>query len=534
MGLQPGGLVPAPPPDHRLQRRLFKCPHTGAVRMAFSRTGPSAPATCSAPAAPPCSPMGTALLQLHASKCSARVRQLPRRRLPNVAAVAAAAVSAGAGETREEPARKSHTVIRSTSARTLAKTLAAEHGRGAAATVARELVGAVVDAVVADFAFEDLLAGGEARVSAAERAARSARVHDGHGYRCHAKERLMERMNTPGRASTARSSAQRMASTEDASTSQQASRPARYGRPPPTPPADWGFATADLTTEVAMEVGHRARESTPRATDAARQRYARQRIGLQSAVEPWTAAAASGHSSGAPQPRQPRQPRQARQARQPHEPHEPQPHVGRPRPQFAAPTARVSVPAGLPRGRAVLTARVWARQSTPETRRVPDPVARPFPFAGSSPFPATARDDYVYPAIPNHYHLALKVAADHGDDRPSTPLGEASYASVQIAQFAERRVAHGSHTQAAHAVEQLLRAREGPSSRWVKTPTGRFVVASATKPAKVGSMHWAEQAWNAAIEQPLGVRGCSRGSSGGGLVATPLTVRHLLSAGAIK
>ena len=55
-----------------------------------------------------------------------------------------------------------------------------------------------------------------------------------------------------------------------------------------TPPHEWGFATEE-------HAEHDRRAVTPRAIDAHRQRSARRRIGLLSAIDPWaTTAPADG------------------------------------------------------------------------------------------------------------------------------------------------------------------------------------------------------------------------------------------------
>jgi hypothetical protein len=507
---RPPGLIPAPPPEHQLQRRLHMCPHTGAVRVALTRVAP-VPPDRGVPADG--KDFSTVLRRLHAAKCHGRVRQLPRRRLPIVAATAKAATEATSvpDSAASAPARPISRVAPRTSSRfgsrTAAGTLAAERGHEAAASIAREVVDNVLEACIADIGFEGLLADGEARVGSAHRAVRSARVHDGCGYLRHAKERLVERMNTPCVD----------VPKQDSPDSRMEYTP-REGGPPlqdshlhHTPPRAWGFAT-EQTAE------HHCRAVTPRAIDVHRQRSARRRMELFSAIDP---LATTATASGAGAESRPYSPAQSLKAK-------------------LAAHKRVAVKV---RGGGILTARVWAPQSTPETRRALDPVARPFPFAGTKPLPATTRDHYVYPAVPNHYHLASESASDHANGNGTTSLSEATYTSVQLKQVDRRRVAHVSHTEAAHAAQHML--RNGPNFRWEKGTSGGLVVAIPSIPASARSTlsgvlpaRSAGHAWAAAVEHPLPERDyLNSWGSGDGLrerLETPLTVRHLLSAGAIK
>lgn len=510
------GLTPVPPPECQLQRRLHKCPHTGIVRVAFSRVGPvpsNTDVACDSSTS-----LSAVLRQLHTSKCDARVRQLPRRRLPTVAASAKAAATASECSkytAAVTPASRS-SAPRFEDRRQVARTLAAEQGRGAAISIAQELVHEVLETCIADFGFESLLADGEARVDSADRAVRSTRVHDGCGYLRHAKDRIMVRMTTPDAGPRQQQSpALRMVCTphEDAAPNSHLHH---------TPPTEWGFATK-------QQAGHDDRALTPRAIDAQQQRYARRRIDVARAMDRWDAVTITDAGGAVETTRSSQRPV-----------HNLVQHARSPKALLAARKAT-----GRTRGSAVLTARVWASQSTARPRCMPDPVARPFPFAGTKPFPATVRDQYIYPTVPNHYHLAVEaaVAQTNGNDRPPTPLGEASYKSVQFTQLDRRRVGRSSHMEAAHVAEQLLRS--GPSSRWVHSPTGRLVVTSATTSPNAGASsigvlptRSAGQAWTAAVEHPLTERDntYNRGGDddGGGKLETPLTVRHLLSAGAFR
>ena len=535
------GLRPRPPPAHQLQRRLYTCPHTKAVRVALSRTAPPARAA----AEPEDGSFGAAMRQLHAIKCSARLRQLPHRRLPHVAmaaSTAAAAVDHGRASTADgSAAGRASTAQRprpsaSRGATTIARTLAAEQGRGAAVMVARELVDDVVDGVVAAFGFAELWEDGEARVSTAESAVQSARVHDHHGYRVAAKDRLIERIHTPGSLHNSGRSAGGSAACGASTRRGQAAPESEQPRSEwvATPPADWGFVMQPDGLPSAAAGADRA--SNPWAIDSARQRHARRRIGLLSAMDPWaTDTAAVGPSVYAPYGEDYAQ-------QQPHAPSQP------PKPP---PVHRLSAASRAVRirGSAVLSAKMWANRSTPEAKRVPDPVARPYPFAGRNPAAAKAADEYVYPAVPANYHLSYKPDSDIA--RQSTPLGEASYSNIQVEKLQSsagpvqlhRRTVKGHHTPGAHARAELL--REGPSSKWIRSSTGRLVIDSAAVVNRTRSVgvsaresgqlprHFAGKAWAAAMDYPVTERGYSRGSAG--LVETPLTMRHVLqSAGAMR
>ncbi len=498
---RPPGLIPAPPPTHQLQRRLYKCPHTGAVRVALTRVAP-VPPDMGEPAGD--KNFSTVLRRLHATKCNARVRQLPRRRLPTVAATAkvATAATSALDSGAAAPARPTGCTVPETScrfgSRQTARTLAAEQERGAAVSVAREVVDSVLEACIADIGFEALLADGEARLDNAHRAVRSARVHDGCGYLQHAKERFVERMNTPVDDPKQHSPDSRMEHTPHEGGARLVDSHLHH-----TPPHAWGFATEE-------HAEHDRRAVTPRAIDAHRQRSARRRIGLLSAIDPWaTTAPADGGAACKSRQHSPVQSLKAK----------------------VAVHKRV---AAQVRGGGI-TARIWAPHSTPETRRAPDPVARPFPFAGTKPFPATTRDHYIYPSVPNHYHLACETASDHAKGDSMTPLGEAKYTSVQVKQVDRRRIVHVSHTEVGHAAQQLL--RNGTRFRWETNASGRVVVATPATPTSVPACS-AGQAWAAAVEHPLPKRefphSWDRGEWFYEKLGTPLTVRHLLSAGAVK
>ena len=116
-----------------------------------------------------------------------------------------------------------------------------------------------------------------------------------------------------------------------------------------------------------------------------------------------------------------------------------------------------------------------------------------------------------------------------------TPLGEAKYTSVQVKQVDRRRIVHVSHTEVGHAAQQLL--RNGTRFRWETNASGRVVVATPATPTSVPACS-AGQAWAAAVEHPLPKREFPHNWDSGEWfyekLGTPLTVRHLLSAGAVK
>ena len=510
--------MPTPPPKHQLQRRLHTCPHTGSVRVALTRSAPVPPDTDVCLPGAACveqeKSFGDVLLRLHATKCNARVRQLPRHRLPTVAATAKAGTGAmasasdSAAAVPARPTSREALTCRLEQSRRAARTLSAEQARGTAVSVAQEAVDNALEACIADFGFKIMLAHGETRVRSAHLAVRSARVHDGCGYVRHAKERLIARMKTQKGVSN-----HSLDSYTERTPHAGANLPNSYMHH--TPPREWGFATRQTAESHAV---------TPRAFDAQRQRNARRHVGLPSAMGLWAISdtgGGDGTAAAAAALTRRNSPTQSLAAKV---------------------AARKRVPG---RGDGILTVRVWAPQSTPDTRRVPDPVARPFLFAGTNPFPATARDHYDYPTVPNHYHLAVEIAADRADGNSggSPPLEQADYTSVQLEQLNKRRVIHVSHTEAAHAVHQLL--RDGTSSRWVQSASGRVVVATPTKENasnRLGGVLPVPSvgcAWAAAIEHPLTERDYLH--SRGGVderrrvrLERPLTVRHLLSAGAIK